>query len=167
MTTQQEARALIVVESYWGNTAALAEAMADGLRSASIDTTVVAAADAPRVVGTEITHLLIGAPTHNMSLPSPASRRMAATRGVEADRIGVREWIEELHLDGAPAIYAFDTHTSKYSGSASRAVTKLLRRRRIGVQGSGQFLVAGDPPALVSGELQRAVSWAAGLAASR
>lgn len=164
MTTEHLARALVVTESYWGNTAAIADVVADGLRNATIDTTVVAAADAPQVIGADVTLLLIGAPTHNMTLPNPASRRIAASRGVEAGRTGVQEWIGHLRLDGNPAIYAFDTHTSKFSGSAARAITKLLRRRRIGAELGECFLVAGEPPALVDGELQRAASWATQLA---
>ncbi len=160
MTTERRARALIVTESYWGNTAAVAEAVADGLRKAGTDTTVVAAADAPPVIGADITLVLIGAPTHNMSLPNPASRRIAASRGVDADHTGVQEWIGQLRVDGTPAIYAFDTHTSRFSGSAARAIIKLLRRRRISAEIGERFLVAGEPPALLDGELQRAARWA-------
>lgn len=160
MTTERQARALIVTESYWGNTAAVADAVADGLRNAAIDTRVLAAADAPHVIGADITLLMIGAPTHNMSLPNPGSRRVAASRGAEADRTGVQEWISQLRVDGSAAIYAFDTHTSKFSGSAARAITKLLRRRRISAEVGERFIVAGEPPALASGELQRAAGWA-------
>ncbi len=160
MSTANQTRALVVVESYWGNTAAVANTAADGLRNAAVETTVVAAADAPPAIGAETTLLLIGAPTHNMSLPNPASRRIAASRGVEAGRSGVLEWLGELRLEGDPAIYAFDTHTSRFSGSAARTIVKLLGRRRISAEVGERFVVAGEPPALASGELQRAANWA-------
>lgn len=164
MIAEHRVRALIVTESYWGNTAAVSRALADGLGDTGVDTTLISAGDAPEAIDGEIALLLIGAPTHNMALPNPGSRRIAASRGVPAGGTGVREWIEGLRIEGDPAIFAFDTYTSRFSGSAARTIIKLLHRRRIDAELGERFLVTGEPPVLVDGGLQRASAWAAELA---
>ncbi|MDQ7993242.1 MAG: flavodoxin domain-containing protein [Propionicimonas sp.] len=163
--TPRRPSALIVVESYWGNTAAIAAAVADGLRQAGVEPTLVDAADAPVSIGPETGLLLIGAPTHNMALPGPSSRRTAATRGAPADGPGVREWLERLRFEAAAVVYAFDTHTSKYSGSAAEDAVRRLRRSPARAQVGERFQIAGDPPVLREGELARAAAWGRQLAA--
>lgn len=156
--------ALLVVESYWGNTAALATAVADALGAAGHAATVVPAAQAPQVVGAEVGLVLIGAPTHDMSLPNPASRRIAAGRGVAVAESGVREWLDRVEVRGTPRVLAFDTHVTGFSGSAARAIVKLLRKRRVRSEVGEQFIVAGETPALRDGELERASAWGRQLA---
>ncbi len=157
-------RALIVVESYWGNTATLARAVADALSAGGNEVDAVSAADAPLAVGAEVGLVLVGAPTHNMSLPSPSSRQIAAGRGVPAAGPGVREWIDRVELEGTPRILAFDTHVSPFSGSAARTIVKLLRKRRIRSEVGQAFIVAGETPTLRDGELDRASAWGRQLA---
>lgn len=152
---------LVVVESYWGNTDAVARAVVDGLRSAGADAEIVGAAVAPVVIGAGAGLVLIGAPTHNMALPSPSSRRIAAQRGVPADRTGVREWIQSVRFEGTPLVLTFDTHVARFSGSAARDAAKRLRRIQARV--GERFVIAGEPPVLVEGELERARAWGARL----
>lgn len=153
------AQVLIVVESYWGNTAAAASAVASALEVRGIGARVVAAEGAPDVLTDDIAVLLVGAPTHNLSLPGEASRRIAGGRGVPTPSSGVREWIGRVRIESSPATYAFDTHTSGFSGSAARAIVKRLRRRGVAAAVGERFLVTGEPPALRAGELDRARSW--------
>ena len=70
-------RALVVYESMYGNTRAVAGDIADGLR-ADYEVTVVPAAEATAelVAGADL--LVAGAPTHMHGLSSASSRRMAA-----------------------------------------------------------------------------------------
>ncbi len=125
---------------------------------------MVSAQDAPEVVPATVALLLIGAPTHNMGLPGPSTRRIAATRGAPATGPGVAEWIDQVRLNGTPQILAFDTHVSGFSGSAAKAIRRRLRTRRIDARVGTGFLVAGEPPTLRPGETERATAWGAQLA---
>ena len=55
-------RALMIIESSFGNVAATGKAIADGLRSEGGEVAVVAVADAPQQVPTGTDLLLVGAP---------------------------------------------------------------------------------------------------------
>lgn len=158
--------ALVVVESSFGNTAAVADAVASGLRAAGAVVRVVTAAEAPIVPDADL--LVVGAPTHNLGLPTAASRAQAIARGGTAEASGVAEWLASLgSLPGLPAA-AYDTHVAGlFSGSAAKKIEKLLRGRGARVVGRAGFVVAGTPPQLAAGELDRARAWAAGLVASR
>lgn len=160
------ARALIVVESSYGNTAAIAEAVAAGLRSAGVDVVVTSAAEAPPLHAFDL--ICVGAPTHNMGLPSPASRAQAlARRGAAMPATGVAEWLAALpRLDGR-RVAAFDTAVpGMFSGSAAKKIDKALRSRRATVAERTSFTVTGNPPALTAGELDRARAWGEALGAN-
>ncbi|MFT4108896.1 flavodoxin family protein [Propionicimonas sp.] len=162
MTAQ--ASALVVVESYWGNTAAVASAVADGLRAGGVEVTVAGAADAPARVDPGIRLVLVGAPTHNMRLPSTPTRRQAAQRGAAVAAAGVAEWITTARFGANVTVLAFDTHVeSRFSGSAARHAAQLLRRTTVASVGE-RFVVAGEPPRLGDGELDRARAWGTRLA---
>jgi flavorubredoxin len=157
---------LIVVESLFGNTMAVARAVAAGLTDRGAAVTVLRCAEAPAQIPAEVTLLLAGAPTHNLHLPNRASRTQAATRGAaQGDAVGLAEWIgtatprKDLH------VVTFDTTTGgAWAGSAAKAAAKLLRRRGFASpeQGPG-FVVTGTPGPLRDGEEQRARTWGAGL----
>ena len=87
-----QGRALVVYESMFGDTRALANAIAAGLLAHFGRVDVVSADAAPADLG-GIDLVVVGAPTHAFRLPSAASRARARARGAEgvADR-GVREW---------------------------------------------------------------------------
>ncbi|MGC3995948.1 MAG: flavodoxin/nitric oxide synthase [Propionicimonas sp.] len=157
--------ALVVRESCWGNTAAVADAIAEGLRDGGVDVTVVDAAGAPIGIDPAVRLVLIGAPTHNMRLPTAASRRSAAERGAPATGTGVAEWIARARFGTDAAVLTFDTHiASRFSGSAARHAAQLLRRSARARVGE-RFVVAGEPPRLTDGELDRARAWGGMLAA--
>ena len=49
---------------------------------------------APSVVPPEVDLLIVGAPTHAFSLPTPASRARATAQGAPTPvAVGVREWV--------------------------------------------------------------------------
>lgn len=155
----------IIVESSFGNTAACAATIAAGLREAGVDVSVVAAADAPARPVCDL--LLVGAPTHNRGLPQPRSRAIAARQGAESGAAGVAEWLDGLGPMAGRTVAAFDTAVpSRFSGSAAKKIAKELAARGARVTDSVSFLVAGSPPALRAGELDRAKTWGAGLAVS-
>ncbi len=153
----------IVVESCFGNTVRVAEAVAAGLRSRGATVTVVDAATAPAPDGVDL--LLVGAPTHNMGLPGPASRRQAEAAGGRPPTTGVAEWLATLppRQGGRAAAFTTVTGTGFFTGSAAKGIEKRLRRCAVEVVAREDFLVSGreGPPA--EGELARAEQWGATL----
>ncbi len=158
---------LIVTESCFGSTARVAEAVAAGLRSTGATVTVVdaAATDGAPAPGS-VDLLLVGAPTHNMGMPSPGSRRQAESSGGRAPTRGVAEWLATLPraLGGRAAAFTTVTGTSMFSGSAAKGIEKVLRRAGAEVVGRESFLVTGRSGPLAEGETDRAERWGAGLA---
>ena len=158
--------ALIVVESLFGNTMAVARAVAAGLTSRGADVTVLRCTEAPTEIPADVSLLLVGAPTHNLHLPNRASRTQAAGRGAgQGDAVGLAEWIATAMPRRDLRVVTFDTTTGgAFAGSAAKAAAKLFRRRGFGTpeQGPG-FIVTGTPGPLRDGEEERAHTWGAGL----
>src|SRR5262245_33114586 len=110
MDARSTCAALIVDESMFGNTRAVSEAIADGLRTRFADVQIATAADAPRyLAGLDL--LVVGAPTHAMGLPRPSTRRAASRDGAgDVAPDGVREWLGAvLAVPAATPAVAFDT----------------------------------------------------------
>jgi len=162
--------AIVTFESVYGNTRAVAEAVAEGLRQAGqvkvrshdqIDPGELAAANV----------LVVGAPRHMHGLPTSLSRKMAAKaseeEGVPLDPCataepGIRSWLSEQAGDGRAAA-AFDTRADKspaLTGSAARGIGKRLRRRgfQLAIEPES-FLVEDAEGPLADGELERAREW--------
>ncbi len=167
--------ALIVYESMFGNTRAIAEAIAEGMRALA-DVKVVGVADADaRTVG-DADLVVVGGPTHARSMSRPSTRK-GASGYVEkpgSDLVlepgadtgpGVREWLAALgpvHADGA----VFDTRSrgpSALTGRASRGIGRRLSKVGFRVVTRPQsFLVTKNH--LVAGETDRACAWGSRLA---
>lgn len=158
-------RCLVVYESMFGNTAAVAGAVADGLRAATgIEAERYEVDQAPGSLdGFEL--VVVGAPTHALSLPRPATRVDAAKRRPEplvSNGAGIREWLQLVEGGPTPLrVAAFDTRIKKplLFGSAARAAARQLRRRHFPVVGTRSFWVHGLLGPLVDGELDRARRW--------
>jgi len=163
--------ALVVVESMWGNTRAVARAVAEGL-SGSVPTRAVDVQDAPVAVGDRTGLLVVGGPTHAFSMSRPATRENAVSRGADAagaTDTGIREWLDEI-ADIPPNVQvaAFDTKVRKphLPGSAGRAAARRLGRKgaRVSVPPETFYVVEAEGP-LEPGERDRARAWGARLAA--
>jgi hypothetical protein len=168
-------RALMVVESMFGNTREIAEAVAQGL-GARFEVEVVAVGAAPAAIDADVDLLVVGGPTHAHGMSTPDSRQSAAERDKEgqvAFQVGIREWLAALRpAGGATASAAFDTRIKGPGllwGSAAKAAAKELRR--LGFREAARpesFLVKGPlgpvHHVLVEGEVERARAWAAALA---
>lgn len=165
-------KALIVYESIFGNTQAVAEAIARGV-SSKIEVSLVEVGSAPSSIDVEL--LIVGGPTHAFTMSGDASRtdaRQQAARAhvaVTSNGAGIREWIATL--PGSPGfayVAAFDTVVdTKWlpTGSAARKAAALLRR--LGYEeltAPRHFKVRGTSGPLVDGELGRAEQWGADLA---
>ena len=163
--------ALVVFESVYGNTRAVAEAVAEGLGGADVRPVAAAGelSQAPRL-------LVAGGPTHMHGLTTARSRRMAveaakedgtATLETAADEAGLRQFLRELPEGGGTAAAAFDTRLDRspaLTGAAARGIARRLRRRGYDVLEAESFLVEDSEGPLEEGELERARAWGAGLA---
>jgi hypothetical protein len=130
-------KALVVYESMYGNTHAVAGAIADGL-GPDVDTEVVPVerADASALEGVDL--LVLGGPTHahGMSRPSTRAAAMEAAAKPAADLEvdngaegpGLRDWFDHLDVD-LPRAAAFDTRMhgpALVTGRASKGIAKRL-----------------------------------------
>ena len=163
-------KALIVVESYFGNTRAIAEAVAAGLIEGGVDAQVVDVSQAPSALPADLDLLVLGAPTHNRGMPTSATRAKACeqTEPGEASH-GIGGWLEATAIPASTDAAAFDTVISKgwLSGSAAKAIAKTLERRQgrrtVSVR---SFVVTANKGPLATGQESDAHSWGRELAAS-
>jgi len=165
--------ATVVYESMFGNTYAVAAAVAAGLADAGTPTALVAAGDAPLTMRARTGLLVVGSPTHAAGIPQPRTRADAGL-WAPADElltpdVGLREWLDAVHGDvRSVRVAAFDTRVRRprKPGSAASAVLVELGRRGFGlVSAPESFWVGGTTGPLLPGELERARAW--GLALSR
>lgn len=162
------ARAVVVYESMFGNTEAIARAVAEGLAE-RLDVEVARAG--PDLVVDDVALVVVGAPTHAFGLSWPSTRRSAGEQGAPgsvAQGPGLREW-----LDGwtpgpdPPQVAAFDTRIRKKGvpGSAARTALRKLHRRGTHLACSAlSFWVSGTPGPLLPEETDRAREWGRSLA---
>ncbi|MEU4385654.1 hypothetical protein [Promicromonospora sp. NPDC023805] len=156
-------RALVVYESMFGNTQAIAQEIGDGIE-ASMHADVVEVGAAPDIVPRDVTLLVVGGPTHAFSMSWPSTRRDVAGRSpriISRER-GIREWLGALpSLMTTTEAAAFDTRAiSRATGSAARAASRRLARLGYPlVSGPTSFRVAGVTGPLAGGELGRARAW--------
>jgi hypothetical protein len=162
--------ALVVVETYFGNTRHIADVIADRLKADGIDTAVVAVEDAPTQLDDGLELLVVGAPTHDLGLSTVHSRHTASAQVGQAEpRIGVREWAGGVALPSVPPLVAlFDTRTGHpwMAGSAAAQASVLFARRGFPVLGAREtFWVHGITGPLIAGEDERARQWTNAVAA--
>ena len=122
---------LLVSESYFGNTLTVAKAIAAGLVEARGQEAVTLARPSEAPIGSDVDLLLVGAPTHNFSMPKEQTRKQAAAKGATGgDRVGIREWIERVTPRTNLRVVTFDTSlkTKFTPGSASNAAFKALKK---------------------------------------
>lgn len=161
--------AIVVYESMWGNTEAVARAVAEGLGEG---TAVAEVADAPTDV-TDVHLLVLGGPTHAFSMSRPTTRHDAVEQGAPAANVerGIREWLDTVSgTDGVPGVEVatFDTRVAKarhLPGSAAKKAAKKVRHRRLGhLIDTESFYVEDVAGPLLEGELARARDWGVRLA---
>lgn len=164
-------RVLVVFESMYGNTEAVARAIADGVATRlPVDVAEVGAA--PVVPDPDVALVVVGGPTHAFGMSRPATRRDATDktgRTTVSRDAGVREWLEALLVRPDLSVAAFDTRVARprLPGSAARAIRRRLRRRgATSVDTPHSFFVEGSEGPLRGGELDRARAWGMGLAAA-
>ena len=162
-------KAVVVYESHWGNTAAVARAVAEGLGPE------VCALTTDEATGSAISDadlIVAGAPVIAFRLASEKMRASIANDGGKApapadlSHPSMRTWLKDLPL-GHGRSAAFETRI----WWSPRGATGDIER---GLQGAGyapfakagRFVVTGTYGPLKDGELDRARDWGAELAAS-
>ncbi len=146
-------KTLVVYDSLYGNTKAIAQAISDALPG-EVELLHVGEANAS---GLEVYDLLvIGAPTHGAK-PSPDCQKFL-------DQI-VAPALQGVRVAG------FDTRMTNrlitLFGTAAPKIAKALEKKGGTLAGPpGGFYVTGGEGPLKEGELERAAAWAQGLAGS-
>lgn len=161
-------RVLVVYESMFGNTEAVARAVAEGL-SGRMDVELHEVSTA--TISDRADLIVAGGPTHAFSLSRPSTREEAiaqgATRGNEG--VGLREWLGDLpRATQNEAFAAFDTRVDKVRrlpGSAAAKAARIARRLGYAPAGQESFYVTDTMGPLVHGELERGRAWGAQLGA--
>jgi hypothetical protein len=161
-------RAVVVVESMFGNTEKIARAVADGIAS-NFQVEVVRVDRAPRKLAPDVHLLVVGGPTHAFGLSRPGTRLAARDQGADPSvNVGLREWLGTLRSgSNRVAVATFDTRIKKTGVPGSAARGALRRLRRLGFRPAAapcSFYVAGTDGPLLSGEVARARAWATQLA---
>ncbi|MEP6648865.1 MAG: flavodoxin/nitric oxide synthase [Lapillicoccus sp.] len=157
--------ALVVVESYFGNTRHIADIVAESLSSVGIQTEVVPVEDAPTELRAGIDLLVVGAPTHDSGLSTGETRQAACARsGHLVPGIGVREWVGRVVSPTAPPLVAlFDTRTGRpwLPGSAAAQASVLLSHKGFPIlPARATFRVQDITGPLAIGEEEHARRWA-------
>jgi len=157
--------ALVVYESFWGNTAAIARAIADGIGDARAMTTDEAT---PELVATTDL-VVVGAPILGFQLPTEDMRTsLPAQHGApgpaDISHPSMRAWLDALP-PGQGACATFETRISWSPGSSAKAIEKALTSAGFtAIAPVGKFIVAGKYGPLKDGELERARAWGRELA---
>jgi hypothetical protein len=163
-------RALVVYESMFGNTRAVAEAIATGLAAVGeVEALEVAEAPTGHLSGIDL--LVVGGPTHALGLSREQTRASAVDetdQPLVSPGTGLREWLAALESPEGPiAAATFDTRTQRPRLPGSAAVAAGRRLRRLGFARALRpetFWVGGMTGPLVDGELERAHMWGLALA---
>jgi Flavodoxin domain len=169
-------KALIVYESMFGNTRAVAEAIADGLRPAA-DVTVIPVGKATGDLLDAMDLVVVGGPTHMHGMSRASTRKSAAQQAHRpgsqvqlepgADGPGVREWLAGLGRHSGAAA-AFDTRMSGpaiLTGRASRGIAELLRQYGLTVVAKPVSFLVSRKNELLEGQKEEARNWGSRLAA--
>jgi flavorubredoxin len=169
-------RAVVVYESMFGNTHAIADAIGKGLEPAG-DVVVAAVVEADRERLGAADLLVVGGPTHFHGMSRTRTRNWAATIAHkpkndlvldrDAQGPGVGDWLRSLG-DGQTRVAAFDTRfrgPAVLRGKASRAISRKLRRHGFEVVAKPTSFFVTLQNHLEPGEEARAQEWGKRLAA--
>lgn len=157
--------AIVVYESHWGNTAAVAEAIAAGIGEGARAMTTSEAT--PAVVG-GADLIVAGGPVNAFGLPSDQIRQSIANdhKGPtppDLSHPSLRSWLEHLPHGSAPAA-SFETRIRWSPGGATGTIERRLRDAGYrSIARPEKFIVSGTYGPLRDGEIQRARAWGADL----
>jgi hypothetical protein len=168
-------KAVVIYESLWGSTAAVAKAIAAGIGP---DARAMSTAEATpeAIAGADL--LVAGAPVHSMSIPTDQTREWARTGSLgpggappDLSHPKMRSWLGELPKGGGCSA-AFDTRVQAWYGrGAASSIDKALKDAGYRPLAKPRgFYVTGHPVkpttsgTLREGEEEQARLWGAELA---
>lgn len=159
--------AMVVYESLWGNTAAIASAIAEGIgsgaRAMPVDEVTGEALGAADLI-------VAGAPVFGFSLPTESMRKNIATNPQhsshppDVSHPSLRSWLDKLPR-GAGRYATFETRIWWSPRGATGDIAKRLENagyRELATR--ERFVVEGSYGPLREGEIDRARAWGATLA---
>jgi flavorubredoxin len=160
-------KAIVVYESLWGNTAAVAKAIAEGIGSGA---RALSTAEATAAVAAGADLLVGGAPVLGFSLAGDMMLKSIATnlakykRPPDLSQPSMSSWLEKL-APGNGRAAAFETRIWWSPGGATGGIEKGLARVGYTRLAKAQrFIVEGAEGPLRAGELEKAKAWGAELA---
>jgi flavorubredoxin len=160
-------KAVIVYESLWGNTAAIARAIAEGLGPGA---QALSTAQASSAAISGVDFIVAGAPVLGFRLPSDKMLKMIGeTPGKnpvapDLSHPSMRAWLDALPK-GSGRSAAFETRIWWSPGGATAEIVRRLERAGYrSVAKARRFIVKGKSGPLRDGELERARLWGAELA---
>lgn len=163
-------RSVVVYESMYGNTRAVADAIGRGLGQAGEVVVVpVGRAGGEVIDGADL--VVVGGPTHAHGM-TRVSTRKAAVQGAgkpgstlpvdpDAEGPGLREWFSALGTFHAHAA-AFDTRIAgpaAFTGRASKGISRSLRHHGFGEVVEPESFLVDKESHLKAGEEARAQEW--------
>jgi len=157
--------AVVVYESFWGNTAQVARAIAEGIGPEARLLTTDEATDA---VLAPANLIVVGAPILGFSLPTESMRKQISTdpkapSPADLSHESMRTWLEAVPK-GDARYATFETGFKWSPGSSARKIGRSLEAA--GYQQlvkPERFLITGSYGPLDEGEVERARAWGAGL----
>jgi hypothetical protein len=168
-------KAIVVYESLWGSTAAVARAIAEGIGP---DARAMSTAEATLKVINRADLIIAGAPVHSLNLPSEQTREWARVGSMgpagappDLSHPMMRTWLTSLPR-GSARVTAFDTRVKSWYGwgAASKIHAALRQAGYSPLARPRGFYVTGHPVlprtngVLADGEAERARQWGAELA---
>lgn len=155
-------KAVVVYESLWGNTAAVAGAIAQGL-GPEVKVLSTAQATSEELVGVDL--VVAGGPVFGFQLSSERMRqsiRDSPDSGAPAPDLSgppLRAWLEALPR-GTGQCAAFDTRVRGPFGKGAPTVAEVLQAKGYQLVARPEgFIVSGKYGPLRKGELERATRW--------
>jgi hypothetical protein len=158
-------KAVVVYQSHWGNTAAVARAIAEGIGEEAV---AVPTGEATAEVLDGAGLVVVGSPVIAFRMPNEQTRTsLASERSPEPPDLSqpsMAAWLKELPPGSGPAA-AFDTRARGPFGSAAPAIAKGLQKAgyRVVAKPIG-FYVDGKYGPMRPGEIDRARGWGRELA---
>jgi len=172
-------RALLIYESMYGNTHAVATAIAEGIRPSG-DVRVVPAVEAGDELVAWADIVIVGGPTHARGMSTAASRASAVADAAKPDGWneltvdpaaqgpGIREWLDGQGAANGKRAAAFDTRVpgpALVTGRASSAIAKGLRGHGFTLVAEPESFIVDTHQRLRDGEADRAKQWGSSLVA--
>ena len=159
-------KAIVVYESHWGNTAAIARAIAEGIDP---DAQAMSTAQATGAVVAAAELIVAGSPLLGFSLPTDGMLKGIAANAAkdpvppDLNHPSMRSWLEALP-QGQGRAAAFETRIWWSPGSAAKAILERLEAHGYHPLDKAQkFIVEDKYGPLRGGELERAKAWGAAL----